>query len=168
MTDPVESEPMDISQIRRARLKQLIDDQFGGVVLRFAEAMDMKPPQVHRWLTQAKSGQNIREDSARNIETRCGLTRGWMDLPEGGAYQLTTAAQSPLSAGEAVAQYRTTAKTVNFDAATRVLREVCDALGVSFDDIVEHHYGALHPAEAPTTLPTKRRPEASAQKKKPA
>jgi|GEM_PF-3692820 len=160
---------MDISQIRRARLKQLINDQFEGVVLRFAEAMEMKPPQVHRWLTQAKSGQNIREDSARNIESRCGLPRGWMDLSAGETHsQPSEGAAEARAVADAVAEYRTTTKTVNFDAATRVLREVCDALGVSFDEIVEHHYGALHPAEAPTKLPTRRSEPGTAQKKKPA
>ena len=57
-------------------VSKLIDEQFDGVTLRLATALDMKPPQLHRWLS---GGQGIREDSARKIEERLELGHGWLD-----------------------------------------------------------------------------------------
>lgn len=74
---------MNIFEIRRKRLRQLIDMKFDRVVLRCAEELDMKPPQLHRWLSEtAKSRQNMHENSAREIESKLGLPRGWMDLDQ--------------------------------------------------------------------------------------
>lgn len=67
---------MGISEIRRGRLRKLIDERFDGVTLRLATALEMKPPQLHRWLS---GGQGIREDSARKIEERLQLGQGWLD-----------------------------------------------------------------------------------------
>lgn len=78
---------MGISEIRRTRLRKLIDERFDGVTLRLATALDMKPPQLHRWLS---GGQGIREDSARKIEERLQLGQGWLDgIERGGAYAPT-------------------------------------------------------------------------------
>lgn len=67
---------MGISEIRRIQLRKLIDEQFEGVTLRLATALEIKPPQLHRWLSD---GQGIREDSARKIEERLQLGHGWLD-----------------------------------------------------------------------------------------
>jgi hypothetical protein len=67
---------MDKNDLRRTRLRALINTQFGGVVLRLANRLDMKPPQLHRWLS---GGQNMHEDSARTIEEKLGLESGWFD-----------------------------------------------------------------------------------------
>lgn len=67
---------MNTTDIRRLRLRKLIDEQFSGVVLRLANRLDMKPPQLHRWLG---GGQGMREDSARTIEDKLGLSRFWLD-----------------------------------------------------------------------------------------
>ena len=67
---------MGISEIRRTQLRKLIDERFEGVTLRLATALEMKPPQLHRWLS---GGQGIREDSARKIEERLQLGHGWLD-----------------------------------------------------------------------------------------
>ncbi len=69
---------MNITDTRRERLQLLINERFEGVVLRCANELTMKPPQLHRRLS---SNQGIREDSARRIETTLGLPRGWLDLP---------------------------------------------------------------------------------------
>lgn len=68
---------MDMTDIRRTRLRKLIDEHFGGVVLRLAERLQKKPPQVHRWL--AENGQGIHETSAREIERLCHMPSGWLD-----------------------------------------------------------------------------------------
>lgn len=48
---------MGISEIRRTRLRKLIDERFDGVTLRLATALDMKPPQLHRWLSGGHGAQ---------------------------------------------------------------------------------------------------------------
>lgn len=73
---------MDIYDLRRDRLRQIIDSRFGGVVLRCAEALEMKPPQLHRWLSlTSRDRRRIEYDSARNIEHRLGIATLWMDQP---------------------------------------------------------------------------------------
>lgn len=69
---------MDKNEIRRLRLRQLIDERYEGKVARLAAFLDMKPPQLHRWLA---GGQGVHENSARGIERDCGLPPGWLDLP---------------------------------------------------------------------------------------
>lgn len=67
---------MEIAEIRRTQLRKLIDERFDGVTLRLAVALDMKPPQLHRWLS---GGQGIHEESARKIEEKLKIQRGWLD-----------------------------------------------------------------------------------------
>jgi hypothetical protein len=70
---------MNVKDIRRQRLQQLINERFGGIKLRFAEAMEMKPPHVHRWLRVGKGGQGMEEESARAIEIKLNLDTLWLD-----------------------------------------------------------------------------------------
>lgn len=71
---------MDIYEIRRLRLRELIDSRFDGVVKRCAEALEMKPPQLHRWLSlTSKDRRRIEYDSARGIEAKLGLANLWLD-----------------------------------------------------------------------------------------
>ena len=67
---------MDKKEIRRIRLRKLIDDRFDGKAARLATALDMKAPQLHRWLS---GGQGMNEDSADNICKIVGLPMGWLD-----------------------------------------------------------------------------------------
>lgn len=71
---------MDITELRRRRLRELIDTRFNGVVLQLANHIGMKPPQLHRWLN---GGQGMREDSARSIEDKLRLTKLWLDQEPG-------------------------------------------------------------------------------------
>lgn len=71
---------MSKNEIRRLRLRQLIDERYDGKVARLAAFLDMKPPQLHRWLS---GGQGVHEDSARAIERDCGLPPGWLDVAPG-------------------------------------------------------------------------------------
>lgn len=71
---------MDIYELRRQRLRQAIDDLYEGVVLRCAEAIGKKPPQLHRWLSvTSKDRRRIEYDSARTLETDMGLPALWLD-----------------------------------------------------------------------------------------
>jgi len=60
---------MDKNDIRRARLRQIISDRFQGTVARLAAFLDMKPPQLHRWLS---GKQGIHEDSAEAMCKKLG------------------------------------------------------------------------------------------------
>ena len=77
---------MDIKEIRRVRLRKLIDDRYKGFAARLAAALEMKPPQLHRWLA---GGQGISEESARGIEKKLELSPWWLDYADGSAVMLT-------------------------------------------------------------------------------
>lgn len=94
---------MEIHETRRRRLKQTIDELFGGVTLRCANALDMKPPHLHRWLSRSKSGQNISEQSARRIEQRLGLMDDALDIPPPTSEQVATTIAALVSDGWEVA-----------------------------------------------------------------
>jgi len=71
---------MNIFEIRRKRLRLLIDTDFAGVTKRCAEALGMPPPQLHRWLsTTTNSPRRIEEESARAIESKLKLPDRWLD-----------------------------------------------------------------------------------------
>lgn len=84
-------DPMGIKETRLNRLKELIATRFDGVALRLASALDMKPPQVHRWIS---GNQGIHEDSARMIETKLGLVPHWLDGATGSTILLTSFEES--------------------------------------------------------------------------
>ena len=70
-TRVLSSATMDIYEIRRLRLRELIKFRYGGIVKRCAESLEMKPPQIHRWLsTTSKDSRRIEYDSARGIAKR--------------------------------------------------------------------------------------------------
>lgn len=73
---PVQEFGMEIKEIRRLRLRQLIDEKFNGKATRLAEALDMKPPQIHRWLN---GGQGMVEESAKKICDKLSLPPGYLD-----------------------------------------------------------------------------------------
>lgn len=77
---PMAQYAMDTKEIRRLRLRQIIDERYDGFAGQFADAHGFKRPQVSRWVTEnAVSRQGISEQSARAIETREGKPSGWMD-----------------------------------------------------------------------------------------
>lgn len=74
---------MQIKKIRFDRLRKLIDDRYGGNAGQCADYMDMKRPQINRWLTPNENvRQGISEDSARMIERKHSLPTGWLDSPD--------------------------------------------------------------------------------------
>ena len=71
---------MDTKDIRIIRLRKLIDDKYDGFDGQFADAHNMKRPQVSRWVTDNEEArQGIIEASARKIEKKEGLPEGWLD-----------------------------------------------------------------------------------------
>lgn len=70
---------MDIRIIRRNRLRKYIDDNFNGVIERFAKHVQREPPYLHKLFS---GGVNLGERLAREIERRCGLQKGWLDSVE--------------------------------------------------------------------------------------
>lgn len=71
---------MDIYEMRRVRLRKLIDDDFGGRQADFARFVLLAPSQVNRWLSStAAKIPKINEASARDIEHKCNKPAGWMD-----------------------------------------------------------------------------------------
>lgn len=71
---------MHIKDIRLTRLRQIIEDRFDGNQGQCADALEIKRPQMSRWVTRNESArQGIAEDSARFIEEKLGYPAGWMD-----------------------------------------------------------------------------------------
>ncbi|MDH0291420.1 helix-turn-helix transcriptional regulator [Pseudomonas sp. GD04087] len=73
---------MDIQDVRRVRLRALIDEKFGGTSARLAERIDKQPSYIARIFTsKAEHRRNIGERLARTIEEACGLEPGALDQP---------------------------------------------------------------------------------------
>lgn len=73
---------MEIKDIRRARVRQIIDRDFGGKDADFAAKVDKQPSYISRLFTEkAEHLRNIGEKMARDIELKCGLAPGSLDRP---------------------------------------------------------------------------------------
>lgn len=73
---------MDIREIRKRRLQQLIVSRFGGVMARLAEKIDRQSSYVARVLSDnSEHSRNIGEKLAREIEVACDLEPGYLDTP---------------------------------------------------------------------------------------
>jgi phage repressor protein C with HTH and peptisase S24 domain len=73
---------MDIKDIRRARVRQIIDRDFGGKDADFAARVDKQPSYISRLFTdKAEHLRNIGEKMARDFEMKCGLAPGSLDRP---------------------------------------------------------------------------------------
>lgn len=83
---------------RKARLRDLIDDRFGGVVARFAEHVDRTESYIGRMLYLVDKAQQrpVGDKMALLFEARCELVRGWFDLPTGA--QLAAQLDAPAAA----------------------------------------------------------------------
>lgn len=71
-----------IADIRRRRLRQLIDEQYDGVDASFAAKIDRQASYVSFLFTKNDKGgyrRNIGEKLARHIEKAAGLPSGWLD-----------------------------------------------------------------------------------------
>lgn len=73
---------LPVDDIRLANLAALIQRRGGQRQL--AELLDKAPAQISQWMTKAPNSKTgkprvMRSDTAREIEERLGLPRGWMD-----------------------------------------------------------------------------------------
>ena len=83
---------MDIREVRRARLQQLVDEQKEpGKQRRLATLIGKAPAQVSQWINRTRT---ITEDTARAIEAKLRRPHGWMDLDP--AAPVTTAQHTAL------------------------------------------------------------------------
>lgn len=69
---------MDIREVRRERLLQLLHEQKGkGRQRSLGLLIGKAPAQISQWVNRNRT---ITEDSAREIETKAKKPKGWMDL----------------------------------------------------------------------------------------
>jgi hypothetical protein len=74
---------MDIYDLRRSRLRSLIDSACQGNQAQLSSRTGIKAPQINRWLSlTTNEPRRITEESARMIERKMQLTPGWLDRPE--------------------------------------------------------------------------------------
>jgi len=75
---------MEISTIRRRRLRKLINERFDGSYAKFADAADTKASVISRFFmaTDNPNARNIGEKAARNMEQELQLKRGYLDDDE--------------------------------------------------------------------------------------
>ncbi len=85
---------MDLYEIRRRRVRQLIKERFGGFNTHFASMMEWPPTDVSRFFVRGKHGRKISETKARAIERRCRLERYWLDQDQSAPLSI----QQPLAA----------------------------------------------------------------------
>jgi hypothetical protein len=84
---------MDIMAIRRKRMRQLIDERYGGKIVTFAKAIEREPNYISRVL---RSKKGIGEEFCGYVEATLDLGKGWMstegeDSPGTGAEHLDSA-----------------------------------------------------------------------------
>lgn len=71
---------MEIFTTRRARLVKLIKDDFEENQAAFCRHTGYGTPQLSRWISETNTDRrNITEQSAREIERRCGKPIDWLD-----------------------------------------------------------------------------------------
>ncbi|AOY00119.1 S24 family peptidase [Jeongeupia sp. USM3] len=71
---------MEIAEIRRRNLRQLIRSRFDGTAANLAQLIGRQPGYVSRLLTENEDHRrNLGEKLARDIEAQCGLPTGWLD-----------------------------------------------------------------------------------------
>lgn len=87
---------MEISDIRRIRLQQIIDEHFKGVQAAFCEKADIDSSYISRIFTAIpEHRRNIGEKIARKIEDRVGLPPGYMDTLPSTSAATSSVAQKP-------------------------------------------------------------------------
>ena len=71
---------MDIQEIRRIQLKEIIKQHFNGVASSFAQKIDKEPSYISRIFTEKEEHRrNIGESFAREIEQKLGLPYLFLD-----------------------------------------------------------------------------------------
>jgi hypothetical protein len=72
---------MDISEIRRENIKEIIKQRCGGVKAQFARTIKREPQVVSRWwASNPEYRRNVGHNLARDIEVKFNLKSGWLDI----------------------------------------------------------------------------------------
>ncbi len=80
---------MTITETRLENTNKIIERRFGGVRARFARHIGKEATTIGRWWAkQEKHKKNIGHQSARHIESRCGLPEGWLDIKHDNTFDL--------------------------------------------------------------------------------
>lgn len=64
---------------RQEKIEGIIRDKYGGVIARFAHAVEIAPSTVSRWFMKGKGHKNVGEDVARDIESKLKLPKYSLD-----------------------------------------------------------------------------------------
>ena len=70
---------MELHDTRRRRVRQIIEEQFGGVDAKFAARIERSPAQVARWFMDNEHKRDIGEKLARHIERATAQPQGSLD-----------------------------------------------------------------------------------------
>ena len=113
-------------EIRKRRLRQWIDEHCEGSQTRFVRGTDMTTAMLGQWLG---GHRNMREDSAREIERKKRMPRGWLDeRPESAAWEKDPEKLATLIQGMTAWDERTIAIANAFQAMAEEKRRVVEAV----------------------------------------
>ena len=79
---------METDEVRRLNVQYVIDENYEGVKLKLAQALEIEGTSVSRWFSKGKQRRAISVDSARRIESVSGYDRGWLDVPHSQLWEL--------------------------------------------------------------------------------
>jgi hypothetical protein len=130
---------MDIYQIRRERLNELLHRDFGGKQIDLAVALGVSPGYISRALSKnPNSKKALGEKFARSVETKLGLAKGWMDAFMGAQAPFLTPAGIEFA--------------LKFESLPEEQRHVVEAMLRAFSQTSEHP-----PGDAALTASEKKR-----------
>lgn len=95
---------MDVYEVRRKRLRELIDTRYNKVSAAFAEKHEKQPSYISRCLLPLEKPhrKRIGEDFAREIEKVEQLPKGWMDEMVGSPVAIAIKSESELDGLELI------------------------------------------------------------------
>lgn len=128
---------MDISEIRRQNLKLLIDQHAGSNQAKFGQLVDWNRSTVNQYLHGAR---NIGNPSARKLEKKLGLHKGWMDTPHTlGAIDIEPLKDAILAVEAGIARNNIPADALSPEKRARIYLEVYRQIknGTLTDEVVD-------------------------------
>lgn len=132
-----------VSQIRRERLAQLIDEDFAGNGAALARRTEKDRKQISAWLKY----KDMRDSTAREIEAACLKPSGWLD------HEANAALTEPVQSEPGSHSVRTDRRKMA--DAIRLLRELAELQGVpelvSNPDAISLAYDFLVEFDTPLT-----------------
>lgn len=108
---------MDVQDIRRRNIRDVINNRFNGTQAALAKAVGCAPTEISRLFTMGKEKRRTFTDGfARKIETKLSLPRGWLDRLHGEVANVDGSARIPvlewgdiqehLQQGQSMAQHK--------------------------------------------------------------